>query len=100
MNLSAFTQLAVLGKKLGVDLWGYESEDGKSLKSAYECLIPYPTTGKEWEYKQITSLGSQKRKFARLLDYAGKEFNEPRYSQIAETYLENNSSGKSKNQSH
>jgi hypothetical protein len=82
-NLSAFTKLAVLGKKVGVDLWNYEADDGRSLKKAYEFLITYIVSNKEWEYQQITSLEEQKSKFVNLLEYAGKEFGEDEYLEIA-----------------
>jgi hypothetical protein len=87
MNLEAFTRLAWYGKRLGVDLWNYESKDGRSLKKAYEFLIPYVATDKEWEYKQIAQMASSQDRFARLLIYAGNEFDEPSYVKIGETFL-------------
>jgi hypothetical protein len=82
-NLSAFTKLAALGRKVEVNLWNYESDDGRSLKKAYEFLIMFIVSDKEWEYQQITSLEEQKSKFVNLLEYAGKEFGESEYLEIA-----------------
>lgn len=77
MNLSTFTKLAVLGQKFGVDLWNFETPDGRSIKKAYEFLIPYITTDKEWEYQQITKKDSYNKRFIKLLAFAAKTFNEP-----------------------
>lgn len=53
MNLHGFLELAIIGEKVGVDLWGIESEDGRSIKKGYEFMLPYVTNQKEWQYKQI-----------------------------------------------
>ena len=86
-NLAAFTRLAVLGKKVGVDLWNYESPDGGSIKKAYEYLIQYLVSDKEWEYQQISSMEESKIRFANLLLDAGKEFDDAEYVEIALRYL-------------
>ena len=86
-NLAAFTRLAVLGKKVGVDLWNYESPDGGSIKKAYEFLIQYLVPDKEWEYQQISSIEESKKRFANLLLNSGKEFDEAEYVEIALKYL-------------
>lgn len=54
MNLHGFLYLARLGQKVGVDLWGMESEDGRSIKRGYQYLVPYMIGLKNWEYQQIT----------------------------------------------
>lgn len=86
MNLKVFTKLAVLAKKLEVDLWNYESNEGAGIKKAFEFLMPYLETEKEWKYTQITNLKDQKIQFAKLLEYAGKEFGEEEYLAIAKKY--------------
>lgn len=53
MNLRAFERLARLGKKLGVDLAGYETSDGRSISKAREFLKPYLDGSKEWPYQQL-----------------------------------------------
>lgn len=52
MNLRGFMALARMGETAGVDLWQYETPDGKSLRKAYQWLLPY-ANGKPWTYKQI-----------------------------------------------
>jgi len=56
MNLRGFYHLANMGTKLGVDLWNYETKDGRSIQKAYQFLLPYVLGEKEWTYKQISSI--------------------------------------------
>ncbi|CAG7618549.1 hypothetical protein PAESOLCIP111_02125 [Paenibacillus solanacearum] len=51
-NLEAFSMLALYGQKTGFDLWKYETADGKSIKKAFDYLVPY-FNGKPWPHAQI-----------------------------------------------
>jgi hypothetical protein len=82
MNLKGFTQLAFLGKKLEVDLWGYEEKNGASIVKAYEFLKPFAIGEKEWEYPQITSLDKAKKSLKQLFAKAGAQFNNKEYCKI------------------
>ncbi|WP_231616073.1 alginate lyase family protein [Novipirellula artificiosorum] len=53
MNLSAFMRLAKLGDKVGVDLLGYETPDGRSIRKAEAFLNSYGKGKKKWEYPQL-----------------------------------------------
>lgn len=55
MNLHGFLELAIIGKKVGVDLWNETSEDGRSIKTGYQYMVPFLTKKKKWEYQQIKS---------------------------------------------
>ena len=52
-NLDGLTQLAVLGQRVGVDLWHFKTADGRSIRGAIDYLLPYAIGGKKWEYQQI-----------------------------------------------
>ncbi len=52
MNLRGFMALARMGEQVGVNLWQYETPDGKSLKKAYQWMQPY-ANGQPWTYQQI-----------------------------------------------
>jgi hypothetical protein len=76
MNLAGFTELARLGRLVGVDLWNYQTEDGRSIKKAYEFLLPYVTSDKKWEYQELEQGSDYKERFRELVVSAGKEFDE------------------------
>lgn len=84
MNLSALTRLAWFGQQVGVDLWNYETPDGRSIKKAYWFLMPYITTNKEWKYQQLSSTGDYKIRFINLVEDAGETFNESAFIEIGE----------------
>jgi hypothetical protein len=52
-NLEALFELASLGNSAGVDLFHYESKDGRSLRKALGFLQPYADPAGKWPYKQI-----------------------------------------------
>jgi len=58
MNLRGFYHLANMGEKLGVDLWNYQTDDGRGILPAFDFLYPYVFGSKKWEYPQITGLES------------------------------------------
>ncbi|WP_418262541.1 alginate lyase family protein [Flavobacterium faecale] len=82
MNLRGFTQLAYLGRKVGVDLWNYKSKDGASIPQAYEFLKPYTKGEKKWNYKQIHDLDGVVEDSNELFMMAGSLFNVKEYTAI------------------
>jgi hypothetical protein len=52
MNLRGLMQLATLASHVGVDLWNYETKDGRSIRRALDFLYPY-SVGEKWKYQQI-----------------------------------------------
>jgi hypothetical protein len=51
-NLRAMMNLATLGTRVGVDLWNFETKDGRSIRKAVEFLYPF-STGEKWTYQEI-----------------------------------------------
>ncbi|WP_206285880.1 alginate lyase family protein [Yeosuana marina] len=51
-NLQALISIAVLGDKVGIDMWQYESENKKSLSLAIQYLTPV-VKGKEWNHSTL-----------------------------------------------
>lgn len=74
MNLHGFLELAIIGKKVGVDLWSAVSEDGRSIKKGYQYMLPYLTQEKEWEYKQITDRKPSETKLISDVKYIKEVF--------------------------
>ena len=51
-NLDGLMQLATLGESVGVDLWNYQTNDGRSIRKAIDYLYPF-TAGEKWTFKQL-----------------------------------------------
>lgn len=54
MNLGLMLHIADLAASRGIDLHAFETEDGHSLKKAFEFLKHYFSTPEDWPYQQIT----------------------------------------------
>jgi hypothetical protein len=52
MNLTGLMDLAVLGESAGVDLWNFETRDGRSIRRALDYLYPF-SVGEKWKYQQL-----------------------------------------------
>ena len=55
-DLEAFFALATLGDHVGVDLWHYETKDGRGIRKTLDWLTPYATGEKKWTNKQLGRL--------------------------------------------
>jgi hypothetical protein len=56
MNLEGFSQLAEMGRHVGLDLWHYEGMKGGSIRKALSYLAPYANPARKWEGEQITEV--------------------------------------------
>jgi hypothetical protein len=87
-NLLGFAWLAVMGQRVGVDLWSYESSDGRSLKRAIDWLLPYCQPGATWPYQQIvpfTKENGETHRLVALLRLAGAHYQDAKYEQVLRT---------------
>jgi hypothetical protein len=78
-NILAHQDLAMLGQRVGLDLWNYKTQDGRSLRKALDWLLPYATGEKKWEYQQIR--GKKMKEAATVLRRAANAYNDPKYEQ-------------------
>jgi hypothetical protein len=52
-NLDGLMMLAELGERLGIDLWHFETRDGRSIRKAIDFLAPFALGEKKWMYQQL-----------------------------------------------
>jgi len=81
-NLQALFKVAFLAQHAGVDLWNYESEDGRSLRGALDFLAPYGRDHSDWEYQQIKDWSNGG--LIGLLYMAAVAYGEPEYRELAD----------------
>jgi hypothetical protein len=81
-NLDGLTQLADMGRDVGIDLWNYSSSDGRSIRVALDFLLPYAEGNKQWDYQQIS--GFHADALLHPLERAERAYHHPRYSAAAE----------------
>jgi Alginate lyase len=57
-NLSALSLLADLGKRVDVDLWNFQTKDGRGIRKVIDWLIPYATGQQKWTHEEIAGVES------------------------------------------
>ncbi|MFH0991819.1 MAG: alginate lyase family protein [bacterium] len=80
LNLEALIQLALLGEVVGIDLWHYQTSDGRCIRKAIEFLIPSATRKAEWKEQQITRMESER--LCAVLQLAAVKYRYPEYESI------------------
>jgi len=58
-NLSGLMALARLGEHVEIDLWRYQTPDGRSIRAALDYLIPFGLDSEEWPYQQIGGFSAE-----------------------------------------
>lgn len=53
MNLDGLMQLATLGTRVGIDLWNFQTRDGRGIRKALDFLTPVTVGQKKWQYQEI-----------------------------------------------
>lgn len=81
-NLRAFFDLATLGEHVGVDLWRYQTPDGRSLRKALDYLVPSASGDRRWTDAQITPF--RPGELSPLLRRAAVVWKEPKYRELAQ----------------
>lgn len=81
-NLRAFFLIAELAENFNIDLWHYETEDGRSIKKALDYLIPYFYNKDDWPYQQITPFENIYRDLDRILRIANDKYNDSKYKKL------------------
>jgi hypothetical protein len=87
-NLEAWSELANAAEAAGIDLWHYQTTDGRSIKKAIDYLLPYVVDEKKWEYKQIGKYKTYD--FYKILLIAADKFNDDSYKKAAAKIKDSN----------
>jgi hypothetical protein len=80
-NLHALFTLASLGERVGVDLWHYRLQEGRSIRAALDFVVPYAAPEKKWPHKE---LHFERSALLPLLLQAAVVYGDPRYRQLLE----------------
>ncbi len=59
-NLNLLFCLAEVAAKLGIDLWHFASDDGRSMRQALDWLVPFWTQAQPWPYQQIAPFPTER----------------------------------------
>jgi hypothetical protein len=81
MNLEGWFAVAGLAREAGVDLWGYRTRDGRSIRAALDYLVKF-ADGAKWPYQQITP--TDRGELIPLLREAAVEWKDPSYAALAD----------------
>jgi hypothetical protein len=80
MNLEGLTALAELGESAGVDLWNFQTDDGRGIRRAIEFLHPFLGAEKKWTYEQIESL--QPERLFPTLRRASRKYRDEKFAKM------------------
>ncbi len=80
-NLRAFFDLATVAQRGGVDLWSFETADGRSLRRAFDYLVPYAAGDRTWTAAQVTPF--RPSELHSLLRRAAVAWKAPHYRELA-----------------
>jgi hypothetical protein len=83
-NLRAFARLASLAERVGIDLWNFQTADGRGIRKALDFLMPYIAGKEKWPYPQIRTLIGDWESFLAfpLYSQAGVKYSNPQYTEL------------------
>ncbi len=79
-GMASFFNLATMAKTLDIDLWNFETEEGKGLRKAIDWVVPYLDGSKEWTYPLVEE--PDYKIFVPLLYLAADGYNDQKYIQV------------------
>jgi hypothetical protein len=81
MNLDGLLQLARLAENAGVDLWNYQTKDGRGIRAALDYLYPYAIEDQKWSFPQIG--GFEAKSFYPLMHRAAAHYGDEKFRTAA-----------------
>jgi len=80
MNLEGLAALAELGENAKVDLWNFQTGDGRGIRRAIEFLHPFLGADKKWTYEQIESF--QPERLFPMMRRAHRKYRDEKFAQM------------------
>jgi hypothetical protein len=84
-DLTALFDLATLARGAGMDLFDYQTPDGRGLHKAFDFMVPYADPQSTWPYMQTNAL--KRTDYIELLRRAAVAYDEPAYETVLETFF-------------
>jgi hypothetical protein len=81
LNLEGLIQLAQIGEYFGIDLWDYQTDDGRSIRKVIDWLVPFALGKKKWAYPQIVPM--EVERMYPVLQLAANKFHDTSYANAA-----------------
>ncbi|HXT64267.1 MAG TPA: alginate lyase family protein [Pyrinomonadaceae bacterium] len=81
MNLEGLMQLAMLGTRIGVDLWSFQTHDGRGIRKALDFLTPIALGESKWQYPEIEG-GVKPEALFPLMRRAAAVYQDKQYQQV------------------
>ena len=81
-HLKAWFMLSAQAENLGIDLWHYQTNDGRSIQKALDFLLPFAMDKKKFEYQQIGKFEEKDLNY--LITLAANKYGNTDYKNRAE----------------
>lgn len=86
-NLQALTNIAILGEKVGIDMWQYKSDTNKSLFLALNYLVSV-VNGKQWNYSTLKDIDFSE--LIPIISELAKKYNSEEYKNLLLKIIDSN----------
>jgi hypothetical protein len=90
-NLRGFFNLAALAAGVGVDLFHFQTADGRSIRKALDYMVPYADPARPWPGPQIVP--PKREEFMELLRRAGNAYGDPVYEETLQAHFRDRAAG-------
>ena len=90
-NLDGLMLLATLGQRVGIDLWNFQTGDGRGIRKALDFLTPVAVGKQKWAYQEIEG-GVKPESLFPLMRRAAQVYQDQPYQTLVSSVPEVNSS--------
>jgi hypothetical protein len=90
-NLDGLMLLATLGQRVGIDLWNFQTRDGRGIRKALDFLTPVAVGKQKWAYQEIEG-GVKPESLFPLMRRAAQVYQDQPYQTLVSSVPEVNSS--------